>query len=211
MTNDSLEDALLHPAHDPLNRPLPAHLVPEIPSAGDVMLANFWQRSFAFLADIAFIFFLCCSLLWICNYYDLLLTAQQVTLVFCVVWAAYVVMFSISRCHATLGQLMMGIHLYSLFNSKISSIAAFVRFLLMATPSMTMMYVTMVYLFPDNFSALKASDKTVITPNETVIFMVLTIAGLAQLAMLWPLLSGHYRRIVWDNSLRCCVVRKRLV
>jgi uncharacterized RDD family membrane protein YckC len=204
MSDNSLEDTLLNLSYDPLQRPLPAHLVPNMPSAGDVMLATFWQRCTAFLVDMAFIFFLCCCVLWICNHYGVAINVAQGVVFFCVIWATYVTLFSISRWHATLGQLMVGIHLYSLFNNKIGWLAALVRFLLMAAPSMTILYVIVVFVFPEMFVALELAD-------NTTVFMVLTIASLAQLTMLWPLFSGHYRQILWDSSLRCCVVKKRIV
>jgi uncharacterized RDD family membrane protein YckC len=190
---------------DPLNRPLPEHLVKPTGSAGDLILASGLSRFLSFAIDMIVV-----TILFIVsmNLLQPYISHINFCLLFYVIWGLYCVLCALTKSSATIGQKILQIHLYSLFTPKITLATAFARFILMSYP-----FALFIYLADDLFDNLLMSNNLA-TNNASIKhydnYSLLFIAMFLELLILWPFISGNLRNVSWDKTFRCCVIKQRI-
>ncbi len=193
--------------NDPLNRPVAEYLIPKATAAGDLILASFKQRFAAFIIDLIIIASIFCTIIFVFanNYVQASSIMTHLTTLYAI-WGVYVVGCSTSKISATIGQSLIRIHLYSLFTGGINFNTALIRFILISYPCA-------IAIFPASnlLSEIFLPASFVANNNDdNMNYTILVIAGLVQIFLLLPLLSGNYRNISWDKTLRCCVIRRKI-
>lgn len=193
---------------DPLNRPLPEHLLPQQVSASELILATSLSRFFSFIIDVIIITLLTAILSNFINKYIISLNVDNIILLFYIIWGIYIIAFALSRFDSTIGQNIVNVKLYSLFSHKISFVSAIARFILMSFSTIAIIHISIDLFFLNNeYTNLNGNIiKTKNSINYSLLLMVICL----QLFILWPFLSGNLRNVYWDKILRCCVIKQKI-
>jgi uncharacterized RDD family membrane protein YckC len=195
--------------HDPLNRPLPDHLLPKMQAAGDVMLAGFLSRLISCMIDSALILAIFYCVIWLLVEKYGAISANIVCICLLTLWGFYLTIFSVTKGSATIGQKLTKIRLYSLFTAEITLGIALNRFILMSYPIIIASCIapTIIanYLLPNEMVQIGMDNL-----EESLIYTILFVCICVQLFLLFPLITNNFRNISWDNTLRLCVIKTTL-
>ncbi len=192
---------------DPLNRPLPEHLVEKSGLAGDLILATSSSRFFAFIIDFCLIMILFITSICLLENHILALNHW---LLFYLIWGAYCVIFATNKTSATIGQKIFHIHLYSLFTPKITMANAVARFILMSYPFAFFLYLGNDLLVDILIFAGLSQQNVTNKFDGSANYSLILIAIFLQLFNSWPFISGNLRNVSWDKTFRCCVIKQRI-
>jgi uncharacterized RDD family membrane protein YckC len=194
--------------NDPLNRPLPEHMLPKQQPSGDLILAGFINRSIACLIDTILVFAIFYGSCFALSKQYGAISSNIVCGGILLIWASYIIIFSIIRGNSTIGQKITKIRLYSLFSDKITFGIALYRFILISYPILIASCVAPSFiaeiLLPNKMLHIEGSI------NENLSNTILLVCTFIELILLFPLLSNNYRNVSWDKTLRLCVIKYKL-
>ncbi len=203
-----------------VNRPKSDKEAGELPLATDVLVASLWRRLVAFIIDMAIvsalIIYVTTPILTnlfgtmddqtIIDKYVRLLALESL-----LTWGIYVVCFNVSRLRATVGQRAMRIYVCDIFGNTIKLPVAMGRFLIFAAPMLVLIaggIEDIVTVLPAMFG-VAIPHAHMVEPNEnfTILFLVV---GLVQFLLIWPLLTGNYSRVLWDDLFNTRVLMDKM-